>query len=369
MLEINFLSKDKLILDGKIVDDKVGSKAIVILALLIISEKKTLSREKIIDTLWPNSTEDAAKYNLRFNLWRISKAIDAQKNNGLILTYKGNCYINPKYEYICDVERIVGMDAKRCDDGDKLREILELFDCDFLDMKYYPECAGLNEKIIMQRYILDNKKLEICKRYIELSYRKKEYTDCMWALDICDELDPYDEVNAQRKLSILIHRKEYGRAIKYYQIFHGRLVHDIGMEPSKETKFLLDKINKNGSLAKEAGRKVIRCEIHAIEGVKFYWIADMVRSILSQISKERLQSLPKEVREILSFVQYRCGESPRKVSDAALVDATLTFLFLLCKDGGSVEIAVNDPKSLGQVDKNVMKHIKLRTKGRVDFRC
>ena len=65
MLEINFLSKNKLILDGNSIDKKVGNKGIVLLGLLMISERKSLSKEKVIDILWPDSAEEAARYNLR----------------------------------------------------------------------------------------------------------------------------------------------------------------------------------------------------------------------------------------------------------------------------------------------------------------
>ena len=47
MLEINFLSKNKLILDGNSIDKKVGNKGIVLLGLLMISERKSLSRRQI----------------------------------------------------------------------------------------------------------------------------------------------------------------------------------------------------------------------------------------------------------------------------------------------------------------------------------
>ena len=57
MLEINFLSKNKLILDGNSIDKKVGNKGIVLLGLLMISERKSLSKEKVIDILWPDSAE------------------------------------------------------------------------------------------------------------------------------------------------------------------------------------------------------------------------------------------------------------------------------------------------------------------------
>ena len=72
MLEINFLSKNKLIMDGNSIDKKVGNKGIVLLGLLMISERKSLSKEKVIDILWPDSAEEAARYNLRYSVDRKS---------------------------------------------------------------------------------------------------------------------------------------------------------------------------------------------------------------------------------------------------------------------------------------------------------
>lgn len=367
MLEINFLSKNKLILDGNSIDKKVGNKGIVLLGLLMISERKSLSKEKVIDILWPDSAEEAARYNLRYNIWKLRKALNAKKYKNIIMTYGGNCYINPKYEYTCDIEKIMASKPAEYEDRDKLKGLLELFDCDFLDLKYYPECSDLNEKIIMQRYMLDNKKLEICKRYIELSYREKEYSDCMWALELCDGMDPYDEENVQKRLSILISQKEYGRAIKYYQLFHGRLVHDLGVEPSDETKKMLEKVKKNVPPQKDVIHKMMRFEVRAIAGVKFYWIADMIRNILSKKYKELIPSIPKEARETLAYLQYRCGGTRGEVSDARLIDAVLAFVVLACNSGDSIGITIGNPEALNQVDKDIINLMTLKTNGRMQF--
>lgn len=75
MLNISFLGKFKIEYNEQDITDKIGVKTAALIALLILQEKREISREKVIAYLWPDSNEDAAKYNLRYNLWLLKKVI------------------------------------------------------------------------------------------------------------------------------------------------------------------------------------------------------------------------------------------------------------------------------------------------------
>ena len=62
-------------LDGADVSDQISSKAAAIIALVLMRETRQMRRSDIISYLWSESSDDAAKYNLRFNLWQIKKAL------------------------------------------------------------------------------------------------------------------------------------------------------------------------------------------------------------------------------------------------------------------------------------------------------
>ena len=75
MLYITFMGGPRFLLDGADVSDQISSKAAAIIALVLMKETRQMRRSDIISYLWSESSDDAAKYNLRFNLWQIKKAL------------------------------------------------------------------------------------------------------------------------------------------------------------------------------------------------------------------------------------------------------------------------------------------------------
>jgi len=104
MLSICFLGKSRLEYDGKKFEDQFGNKVIALICLLVLNEKRYLSREKIEGYLWPESNEEAAKYNLRYNLWLLKKILMPDDNGEQFLKIdKEYCSINVKYSFNCDI--------------------------------------------------------------------------------------------------------------------------------------------------------------------------------------------------------------------------------------------------------------------------
>lgn len=75
MLNIYFLGKSIIEYNSKRLEDQLGTKAIALICILLLNEERHLSREKIEGHLWPDSNTEAARYNLRYNLWVIKKNI------------------------------------------------------------------------------------------------------------------------------------------------------------------------------------------------------------------------------------------------------------------------------------------------------
>ena len=95
MLDIKFLGKVKIEYDGIDITDKFGAKTKALLSLLILNKDKSLNREKIISYLWPDSSEDSGRFNLRFNLWQLRNIIGLDENgNKFLHTGRSHCSIN-----------------------------------------------------------------------------------------------------------------------------------------------------------------------------------------------------------------------------------------------------------------------------------
>ena len=78
MLQIRLLGQFDIRLDGKriVISSRAGQS---LMAYLAMTAGTSHRREKLAGTLWPNSSEENARKNLRQELWRIRKAL-AGKN-------------------------------------------------------------------------------------------------------------------------------------------------------------------------------------------------------------------------------------------------------------------------------------------------
>ena len=168
MLKIDFLGTLKIESEGMNITDKLSSKSQALIAILMTKKRLRCSRKELIGYLWPESSEEAAKYNLRFNLWQLRKTICVQPSGQpfLIIT-RDDCQINEKYSYQCDFRQIIEADVENCDIG-RLEELRCMFRGDFFENRYFSDLEEFEELMIMQRYILENKRQVILKRLMEL---------------------------------------------------------------------------------------------------------------------------------------------------------------------------------------------------------
>ena len=75
MLTINMLGKGAILYKNECISEKLSSKLVALICLLVLNKNRNMSKEKIISLLWPDSDDEAAKSNLRFNLWTIKKTV------------------------------------------------------------------------------------------------------------------------------------------------------------------------------------------------------------------------------------------------------------------------------------------------------
>src|SRR5690349_13079939 len=78
MLQIRLLGQFDIRIEGKrvLIPTRAGQSLV---AYLVLTAGTSHRREKLAGTFWPNTTEEAARKNLRQELWRIRKAISTQQ--------------------------------------------------------------------------------------------------------------------------------------------------------------------------------------------------------------------------------------------------------------------------------------------------
>lgn len=349
MLKFKFLGELKIECDGKDMSGALSSKAMALLAILTVSKEKQMTRSELINYLWPDSDPSAAKYNLRYNLWQIKKLAepDSDGNPFLIIT-KEQCRINSSFEAESDLGCILAADIKQCDSLPQLEFIYSRFTGDFFENYYFRGCEELEELIIMQRYSLENIKLRLLKKLIQLYYETGEAEKCLSALRDCEDLDPYDENNAKIRIRLLMEQGCYAEGRSYYQRFYKKLARDIGVEPSEELKRLMGEsrgLRENGE--KEGLLREISVSASGISSAEGYLMADIIRALWEKrfFHREKRRGfeefLTERQREDLSFIQPLLGSADGYVPMARVADAFIRLISGICGSGVSLSIHVS----------------------------
>ena len=292
MLDIKFHGKVTIEYDGLDITDKFSAKTKALLSLLILNKDKSLNREKIISYLWPDSSEDSGRFNLRFNLWQLRNIIGLDENDNKFLhTGRSHCSINANYRYNCDIIDIKTFNLKENMSIKKLEELRKKFSGEFFEGFYFKNCNDFNENIILERSYFEEQKIKILLKLVSLYEVEENFEKCSEILKELINIEPYDEEIALRILEIYEKNGKRSLAILFYDDFKKKFMTFLGISPCEELekKYLeiksknisKEKINNNIINTNKSG---LLLETHCIGKIKYFWINNFLDKILEKIN-------------------------------------------------------------------------------------
>lgn len=307
MLDIKFLGKVKIEYDGIDITDKFGAKTKALLSLLILNKDKPLNREKIISYLWPDSSEDSGKFNLRFNLWQLRNIIGLDKNGDKFLhTGRSHCGINGNYIYNCDVIDIKTFNLKENASIKKLEELRKKFSGEFFEGFYFKNCNDFNENIILERSYFEEQKIKILLKLVTLYEMEENFEKCYEILKELINMEPYDEEIALRMLEIYEKNGKRSLAILFYDNFKKKFMTFLGIPPSEElekkyyelkSKDILKEKIDNTSKVTSLSKNELILETHCIGEIEYYWINNLLDKIIEKINVDDYLN-EKEIKDL-----------------------------------------------------------------------
>ena len=387
MLSINFLGKPRVEYNGKKLEEQLGSKTVVLICLLVLNEKRYMSREKLEGYLWPDSSTDAARYNLRYNLWLIKKNIGTDHKGHKFLHVDSDCCsINKEYEFECDTFEIMSFKHSQNDSLESFLKLKQLFRGDLLEGCYFKNCDELNDLIIFERMKYEQRKVKILKSLVDYYEKEESFDNCLEVINEILEIEPYDEEMILKILDIYVKCGKPVAAITYYNNFSKLLTSSLGISPSNQLRkkyeeirsVLSDSIDNNSSkanmdtfmkdISKQENVSVIEIISDCIKNVDYFWISDVVGKIIAAVGTDYLNQLSEKELLDLAYIQcdilYYCDDKFEHIKDygrdtmsVCIINAFIKLLRIVCSKQELTIIILNNT-DMDDTSLNVLKYLK-----------
>lgn len=244
MLKIRLLGQFDIHVDGKriVIPSRSGQS---LLAYLALSPGMAHRREKIAGVLWPDTTDENARKNLRHELWRIRKALSIEKdsNKAYILADEFSLTFNRETDYWLDTEQLEKTDF----DLQSLITNLSLYHGELLP-GFYEDWIGLERERIQT--VFDIRMEQLLDQLVEAErwIAVQEWGE-RW-LTLCGVREP-----AYRALMLASGvRGDVARVASLYQRCTKELDENLGVKPSSETRALYEGLLKGAKVSDHSSK-------------------------------------------------------------------------------------------------------------------
>jgi DNA-binding SARP family transcriptional activator len=372
MLTIQLLGKVHIFYNGESLEDQMSTKQMAIVCLLALSKGHEMSKERLAAYLWPDSSEEAAKYNLRYNLWTLGKLLSiSEESESLILSKKEYCKFNESFDFECDRNRLDQFDLRETHTLSELLEFRNLIRGDFLEGLYLRNCNEFNEMILFERVVCQNKQLEVLKALLQLYEGMKDYGNMLQILNEISMIEPYNDHFAIKTLETYCQMGNRVAAIQYYKQFEAQLRRNLNISPEEALKKYYQRLitSSEHSPKETSGQNVqqkkLVIEVDSLKTIEFFTVADLIRKIIKAVKPNDLLSLNRRylldlgyiTNELLIFMEQngvQVAQIQEPVPDVRILQAYKALLEHLSVDY-SLEIKVNDPDNLDEKSEILIK--------------
>lgn len=221
-----------------------STKAVKLLQILVCSEGRTVSRERLLDMLYGNEDITDAANNLRVTTFRLKKMlVTAGLPQYDYIQIKSGMYsFATPMEVVLDADRFVSL----CDQADEAENTEEKIDllkkaCQLYGGDYLPDfiCDGV---VLAKNSNYKEKYTNALNTLCELLMDRGEYET---AIEVCEpacRMYPFDEWQAIQ-IDCLMRMKKYDEALKEYENTAKMFVDELGVYPSERMMKLFEQMN------------------------------------------------------------------------------------------------------------------------------
>lgn len=381
MLKINLFGKIKIKYKNESFEKALSNKIIALIYLMVANRGKYVAKDKIMLYLWPDSSEDAARYNLRYNLWLLKKILPLGDNGEtLIISEKDGCILNENYPFECDLTTIKEMDFNKAS-IDELLYVRSLFCGNIMEGWYLKNCNEFNEMILFDRMMCDNRHMELLKALVK---RYEDKADFKYALEILKEMSLIEPDNEEIALKIM---KSYActgnrtAAINYYKNFETILWNNLNIIPNNEINSFYKSLTlgktsnlyDDESIYNKNEKEKMTIKGYCMSNIDYFLISDIISSIVKHIKSQYLLELNERYVSDLSYIQRELlvkyeeiypREKQKKVYDPETIVPDVRLIHGFCNlielvtKYYELELTLKNYKNVDSVSEGIIEYLK-----------
>ena len=245
-IAVYLLGGFELRVNGQRVDHWRGRRAQAILQFLVTRRRVPVSRDALIEALWPEVGEEAGRRRLHQAIYALRLTFrDAGASYRHIVCANGSYRLDPAERIWTDVDefdRLVAVGRRLEAEGrpdiavETYQEAERLYRGDFLEDLPSAEWAAAERGRLLSDYV------ELGNRLADLYAERGDHAA---AIAVCNRVlarDTWNEESARRKMRSYSATGNPSLALRVFRSCRDELVRELGTEPSPETRALYEQI-------------------------------------------------------------------------------------------------------------------------------
>lgn len=252
-LSLSLLGPWQATLDGQAIDLKYD-KVRALLAFLAVEADRPHRRETLMDMLWPELSDSAARNNLRQVLLTLREAIgDRKRETPYLLASRAAVQFNPESDHWLDVRAITRLLAmcdhhphrnpESCRSCARWRQqAADLYHGPFLAEFSLPDSTSFEEWAAVKREWLTQLIFSALSKLATYHERRGQYDQALQATQQQLALEPWREEAHRHVMRLYLLNGERSAALVQYEICRRLLEEELDVEPEAETTALYQQI-------------------------------------------------------------------------------------------------------------------------------
>ncbi|MTI95546.1 MAG: response regulator [Firmicutes bacterium] len=205
-------------------------------AFLLHSQGNNVSKDLLLDKLWPNDNPDRAIRQLYNGIYYIRKALEEYGIDRSLVSID-NSYNLKLGAVDYDVGRVNELKRNSDDSIETLEEIVEQFGGDYLEGEYYHWATG-------ERTRLENLMQQCLITLAVLCIENREYSKAEYKLKEAYKINPYEERVTELFMKLYLYTEEQSKAIKHFKEYTELIKDELGLQPNEKIYELYQSINR-----------------------------------------------------------------------------------------------------------------------------